>query len=138
MLSGCEKVGDYHAMTKTPQVCIEGTCINVVIADDVTERTKGLMFVESLPANEGMLFVFPTAGNFQFRMKNTLIPLDMIRIDDMNTIIHIEQNVQPCAADPCRTYGPAGGMLATYVLEVNAGVSQLQWRQTGHIVEMRQ
>src|SRR5438046_2793616 len=43
-------------------------------------------------------------------MKNTLIPLDMIWIDDTRRIAHIAHGVPPCKADPApairRTRGP--------------------------------
>jgi uncharacterized membrane protein (UPF0127 family) len=53
----------------------------------------------------GMLFIFPKADLYNFRMKNTLIPLDMIRINDQFKVVKI-LTAQPCTADPCRTYNP--------------------------------
>ena len=41
------------------------------------ERQKGLMHAESMPEDEGMLFLFKQAGPQGFWMKNTLIPLDI-------------------------------------------------------------
>lgn len=37
-------------------------------------------------------------------MKNTLLSLDIIRLDNDFEIVHIEQGVPPCEADPCPTF----------------------------------
>ena len=55
--------------------------------------------------NQGMLFIFPKADLYNFRMKNTLIPLDMLRIDDTLNVVKI-MTAQPCIADPCEVYRP--------------------------------
>jgi len=83
---------------------------------------RGLMFRESLPPNEGMLFVFEQTGVYPFWMKNTLIPLDIIWLDEDWRIVSIAAAVPPCRADPCPTYPPAGP--ARYVVEVNAGFTR--------------
>lgn len=64
------------------------------------------MHREYLPEKSGMLFVFQQIGQYNFWMKNTLIPLDMIRINQDQKIIDIQQAV-PCTADPCPSYIPS-------------------------------
>ena len=95
--------------------------VHIEIAADDPTRAQGLMYRDQLAPDRGMLFFFPQSGDYPFWMKNTLIPLDMIWIDDQRRIVHIAPNVQPCKADPCPSV-PAGGM-AKYVLEVGAGVA---------------
>ena len=95
--------------------------VNVEIAADDSTRAQGLMYRDQLATDRGMIFFFPQSGDYPFWMKNTLIPLDMIWIDDQRRIVHIAPNVPPCKADPCPSV-PAGGM-AKYVLEVGAGVA---------------
>ena len=80
------------------------------------------MFRKSLGPNEGMLFVFDQAGFYPFWMKNTLIPLDIIWIDERWRIVSVAESVPPCRADPCPTYPPAGDAL--YVVEVAAGFAR--------------
>jgi uncharacterized membrane protein (UPF0127 family) len=50
---------------------------NARIACNHTERQKGLMHIQNMPENDGMLFLFKQEGAQGFWMKNTLIPLDI-------------------------------------------------------------
>ena len=96
--------------------------VQVEIASDDSTRAQGLMFRDQLAQDRGMIFFFAQSGDYPFWMKNTLIPLDMIWIDDQKRIVHIAAKVPPCKADPCESV-PAGGTPAKYVLEVAAGVA---------------
>lgn len=55
--------------------------LDAEIAKSEFKRRKGLMFRESLPQNEGMLFVFDFDQKLSFWMKNTYIPLSIAFID---------------------------------------------------------
>ena len=61
---------------------------------------------KSMASNRGMLFVFEEQKKHTFWMKNTLIPLDMIRIDSGLNIVDI-QTAQPCTSNVCSNYTPA-------------------------------
>ena len=111
------------------RVCVQDKCYTVEIAKDDTTRTKGLMFREHMPADQGMLFIFPALQRYSFWMKNTLIPLDIIWLDNSRRIVHVEKNTQPCTADPCMHYVPSAEAL--YVLELNAGESEKQTMEIG-------
>lgn len=95
--------------------------VHVEISDNPQKLEQGLMFRESLPEDDGMLFVFPQSGNYAFWMKNTLIPLDAVYLDANGTIVDIIQ-MEPCISDPCPNYVPDAE--ARYVLEVNKGFSE--------------
>jgi uncharacterized membrane protein (UPF0127 family) len=99
----------------------DGYAVSVEIAADDPTRQQGLMYRDRLPETAGMLFFFDQSAEYPFWMKNTLIPLDMIWIDDQKRIAHVESNVQPCKADPCPSVPPHA--VAKYVLEVAAGVA---------------
>jgi uncharacterized membrane protein (UPF0127 family) len=67
-----------------------------------------------------MLFVFETSDIYNFWMKNTLIPLDILRIDKRLRVVRI-LTAQPCKENPCTIYTPE--IPAKYVLEINAGLA---------------
>lgn len=74
------------------------------------------MNVSNLSENQGMLFLFDNEDYYNFWMKDTLIPLDIIFINKDLRIVDIIQAV-PCKKDPCKVYTPKNK--AKYVLEVN-------------------
>jgi uncharacterized protein len=103
-------------MNKTPYIIIEGKKIIIEIAKTPSERTKGLMYRESLEENKGMLFIFEKEDYHPFWMKNTLIPLDIIFIDKESIIIDLIK-AYPCKEENCPLYTPK--KKAQYVVEVN-------------------
>src|ERR671914_236929 len=101
----------------------------VEVQDELEEWGRRLMFRNHLPWNAGMLFAFNEEGPQIFTMKNTLIPLDMIFVDENSEIVDIIENVPPCKQDPCPLYPSEEP--AQYVLEVNAGFVQQNAIQVG-------
>lgn len=102
------------------KVCCNNTCFIVEIADDNDSRQQWLMYREFLSKNNGMLFVFDKEEKHTFWMKNTLIPLDMIRINENLKVVDI-QTAKPCHEEICENYVPVWN--AKYVLEINAWIS---------------
>ena len=84
------------------------------------QHAKGLMFVETMPENAGMLFVFPKPRRTQFWMRNTLIPLDMLFFDTNNTLVHIVHSATP---HDLRPQGPNKDNICS-VLELNGGTAE--------------
>ena len=95
---------------------IQNIPFHVSIADDDAERETGLMFVKSLPDHHGMLFVFDDPVRTSFWMKNTLISLDMLFIDEDGIIRHMHENATPNSLRPIPSLVPV-----KYVLEVAGG-----------------
>lgn len=62
---------------------------NVTCAKTEEERVKGLQGVTELKEDEGMLFFFDEPQTVAFWMKDTLIPLDIIFIDEDMEVISI-------------------------------------------------
>jgi uncharacterized membrane protein (UPF0127 family) len=113
--------GQDPSPSTVPLTLPTGKTLQVEVARTEEKRALGLMFRTALPEDRGMLFIFEQPGLHRFWMKNTLIPLDMVWMDDRKRIIHIEYQVPPCKLDPCAVYGPSADSL--YVLEVISGVA---------------
>lgn len=100
-----------------------GRKIRVELALTPEEHARGLMERPSLAPDSGMLFVFPSAGERLFWMKNTLVDLDIIFIDGALRISSVAAGVprtRPGAPDAevARVSG-----FGTYVLEVSSGAA---------------
>lgn len=65
---------------------VNGKEYKVQIADTEETREQGLQNVSNLPEDEGMLFVFDEPCEACFWMKDTLIPLDIIYIDEYGEV----------------------------------------------------
>lgn len=98
----------------------------VEIADTPLARARGLMFVEEMDADAGMLFVFEHAQDAAFWMRNTLIPLDMLFIDTAGSVVHVHANAIPHDETPIRAGQPVIG-----VLEINGGAAEAAGIETG-------
>lgn len=131
---------DIGDKTKTV-VKIKGKEFIVDVADTPTKRTIGLMNVAKMDRNKGMLFVFESKGAHAFWMKDTLISLDMIWIENnpdkasrSKKIVHIANDVSPCKNDSlCPLIFPKNK--ADYVLELNAGIAKEMNLKVGDLVE---
>ncbi|WHZ19422.1 MAG: DUF192 domain-containing protein [Rhodanobacteraceae bacterium] len=116
----------------TPSVTLRGRVFSVEIATTPAEQEHGLMDRTSMPADHGMLFVFPDSEPRTFWMKNTLIPLDMLFFDDTYRLVTIQADAQPCQADPCKLYPSSAP--ARYVLELNAGMAAKLGARIGDMI----
>jgi uncharacterized protein len=94
------------------------TQLSIETADDPVERAKGLMGRESLPAGQGMLFMFDEPQDLSFWMKNTLIPLDILYFDGDGMFVS-RTTMQPCDVPVCPVYPSMSP--ARYAVEVNVG-----------------
>ena len=75
------------------KITIGNKSYQVSLAETEEEQMKGLQGVHTLPEDEGVLFVFEEPGEVGFWMKDTLIPLDIIYINDDDEVIAVEQGV---------------------------------------------
>ena len=106
---------------KETRLCFKDNCFKIELALTSEEKKQGLMFRDHLEENKGMLFVFLTEKKHSFWMKNTLIPLDIIWINENKEVVFISKNNQPCQDNECPTIEP--GRKAKYVLELNGGTT---------------
>ena len=75
------------------KITIGNKSYQVSLAETEEEQMKGLQGVHTLPEDEGVLFVFEEPGDVGFWMKDTLIPLDIIYINDDDEVIAVEQGI---------------------------------------------
>lgn len=111
---------------------IGGTPISVEIADTDFLRERGLSGRESLGPEEGMLFVFPTEGLYQFWMKDMRFSIDIVWLDAEYRIADVHQRVNP------ETYPEifTPKVKAQYVLELPAGFFENHQLKAGNILEI--
>lgn len=91
--------------------------INLKAAASNEALASGLMFVEDLEENEGMLFIFPEEAQRVFWMKNTKISLDIIYLDKNFKVVSFYQSTKP---DQIEQVYPSNKP-SQYVIEVEAG-----------------
>ena len=117
------------------KVNIKGDVYTLLIADSVEEQSKGLSGLESLDEDKGMIFIFNTPDFYGFWMKDTLIHLDMIWLDENKKVVYIKYNAQPESyfETPPAVYTPT--TKALYVVELNAGQSERVGLNVGDTIE---
>jgi len=114
-------------------VQLKGKRFDVEIADDESERERGLMFRDEMAADHGMLFVHEREDVQSYWMKNTKIPLDIIYFDHARKLVSVA-HAPPCSlGDQCPPFPSEGPAL--YVLELNAGTIEALGAKPGDVLE---
>lgn len=132
---GCREKEDNKVLTSTVDFKKEGelqllkaetdsviASLDIEFADNEYETQTGLMYRQSMPDKQAMLFIFESEQPRSFYMKNTEFPLDIIFVNSNNRVVSIQKNAKP--RDPSPLPSEAA---ALYVLEVNAGLSD-KWQ----------
>lgn len=104
--------------------------IDIEIADSEGERQQGLMYRTQMADSQGMLFIFPETEMQSFWMKNTLISLDILFVNEKMEIVTIQKYAQPKSEQSLRSTKPA-----KYVIEVNAGFCDRYQVSEGDLVK---
>tara|TARA_B100000427_G_C15419687_1_gene555787 strand:+ start:431 stop:940 length:510 start_codon:yes stop_codon:yes gene_type:complete len=101
----------------------------VLIARSNKQRRQGLMHIESMEEDQGMLFVFDPSRKVSMWMSNTPMTLDMLFIDKNGKIINIAKNTTPYSTKGISSVGSIN-----WVLEINGGLSdQLNIKNGDHV-----
>lgn len=90
--------------------------LKVAVADSDPERNQGLMDVNEMPQDTGMLFIFDDEQVRSFWMANTPLPLDIMYVNNDSVIVRIYQNTTPFSQTTLPSEYPA-----RYVVETNGG-----------------
>lgn len=118
---------------KNPTVTINGHKFQVAIADSNEEKEIGLSKTESLPQDQGMIFLFEKPGFYSFWMKNMKLPIDIIYINN-DQIVTIQNNVQPAKNDESPTIYTSTEP-SDKVLEINSGLAEKYDLKKGDMVK---
>ncbi len=88
----------------------------VEMARSPQEQATGLMFRTEMGPDEGMLFPYDQPRVLSFWMKNTVLSLDLVFIDQEHRIINIAENAVPYSEASILSDAPG-----VAVLELNGG-----------------
>lgn len=103
--------------------------LDLELAESEYETQTGLMYRKSMLPNRGMLFIFNNEQRRSFYMKNTEFGLDIIYLNSKNEVVSIQKNAQPLNQTSLPSEVPV-----TYVLEVNAGLSDKWGLEAGDVL----
>jgi uncharacterized protein len=114
------------------QIQVGNAPFEALLSDTEALRSNGLSGFKGLSPDQAMLFVFPTAGDWGFWMKDMFFPIDIIWVDALSRIVFIQQNATPESYP--QIYYPNAA--AKYVIEVNAGTVSKKGIQVGDVVSI--
>jgi uncharacterized membrane protein (UPF0127 family) len=92
---------------------------NVEMATAMNTQVVGLMFRPAVPADGGMLFDWGTPRPSQMWMRNTIVSLDMVFINDDGTVRAIAEHTVPQSLAIIDSRGPVRA-----TLELAAGTAE--------------
>ena len=99
-----------------------GAEFTLELARTPEQRRLGYMFREEVGPHEGMLFLFDESATHSIWMKNCLVSLDILWLDEDFRILHRVRDAPPCPEQgECPSMVPP--VRSRYVLELAAGAS---------------
>lgn len=99
---------------------------SIWVAESSAQQQQGLMWIQQLPADYGMLFLLPQSRPMSMWMKNTYVPLDMVFFDDKGRILRIHERAVPLSEEIIDS-----GVEVAGVLEILAGEARRRGIQVG-------
>jgi uncharacterized membrane protein (UPF0127 family) len=105
---------------KKEKITLAGKTISVEVAETSEQHEHGLMFRNSMPENDGMIFIFGEEDIRYFWMKNTYIDLSIGYFDKDKTLIDI-QEMKATSMMETRPPSYPSAKPAMYALEMNKG-----------------
>ncbi len=122
-ISGCHGAGAAPGdATWAIAMAPSGEEFTLELADTPRKQRLGYMFRERIGPREGMLFLFDDVDAHSIWMKNCVVPLDILWLDEGFRVLHQVRDAQPCpAGGPCPSMVPP--VMSRYVLELSAGAA---------------
>lgn len=105
--------------TPLQTISLGSATIDVAIADNQQTRQKGLSYLESIPLDTGLFFVFKDSGLHGIWMKDMKFSIDIIWMDEQLRIVDIHRDISPDTYPT--SFHPQ--VPARFALEVEAGFS---------------
>jgi uncharacterized protein len=99
---------------------------SIWLADTPAQQQQGLMWVQQLPPDHGMLFLLPQPRPMSMWMKNTYVPLDMVFFDARGRILRIHEHAVPLSEAIIDS-----GVEVAGVLEILAGEAKRRGFEVG-------
>ncbi len=106
--------------------------IDVEIADNDAKRSRGLMFRKTMEDTQGMLFVFVVSELQSFWMKNTVLSLDIMFVNENKEIVKIHKSTTPFSEKSLPSEKKS-----MYVVEVVAGFSDKYGVKEGDKIDFK-
>jgi uncharacterized membrane protein (UPF0127 family) len=106
--------------------------IEVEDASNPNERMQGLMYRTHMDEDKGMLFRFDHMDMQSFWMKNTVISLDILFIDDKGVINTIHKKTMPYSEKSLPSK-----QKSQFVVEVNGGFCDSHGIKEGDLIEYK-
>lgn len=96
LLTGCNPQEDTRNATTTVEraaqyypISLGSNLVQLQLALSPAEQSKGLMFRDTMDHDHGMCFLFKTADQRNFWMKNTRLPLDIGYFDSSGRLLEV-------------------------------------------------
>jgi len=103
---------------------------SIEVADTQPELSRGMMYRETVPVNEGMLFEFGEERIASIWMKNTSVYLDVIFVRADGRILKIEHSAKPFSLRSMTSEAPV-----TAVFEIAGGQANALGIRPGDILQ---
>jgi uncharacterized membrane protein (UPF0127 family) len=91
---------------------------SVEIADEPDERERGLMYRTEMAADAGMIFAYDSPQIITIWMKNTVLPLDIIYVNEQGRVMTIAPDAEPYSLKLISSQKPV-----VAAIEFNAGTA---------------
>ncbi len=124
-------------LPSTIDLTIKDHTFHLELATDPDSRHRGLSDRPSIPADRGMLFVFPRPDERDFVMRQCLVPIDIIFIGPGGRIVAIhEMQVEPYDTPEAALRRYRSGWPAQFAIELPGGTLEHLDLQAGQSLDL--
>ena len=125
---GCKQSTEPTSNLPTVPMRIGTKTYTLEVAARDSDRMRGLMFRDSMPADHGMIFIFTEPSIKGFWMKNVRIPLDILFLAADGKVVSIHR------MEPYITRSTESGGPMKYAVELNGDQAQTTGVKAGDVL----